>query len=248
MPSFQKYEQKIRKYKDKLKNLITRIGISYNSEFELNNEIPEKFSLPCHIGFLFFGDYNKALFEQIKYFLNQVYDSFFFSIRNLGNYKFSLDLVSKGVKTEFKEMKRSSGKIKIHPTNKFYQILINKRIEENLGMVVAVTDLPLYSSNDDNIIFLFGETHLKHRCCVVSSLKLKEEFYNKMPNFEIFELRVIKEVIHEIGHIILGPDHCQTDSCVMTFSHHINNIDKKSFDFCDNCKLKFEQIRVQYNF
>jgi predicted Zn-dependent protease len=248
MPRFQKYEQKIHKYKEKLKNLITRIGISHIDEFELNYEIPEKLLLPCDIGFLFFGKYDKSLFEKIKYHLNQVFDSFFFSIRNLGTYNFSLKLISKGVKKEYKKKKKTSGRIKIHPTNKFYQILINKRIEYNLGMIVALTDLPLYSSSDENILFLFGETHLKHRCCVISTLKLKELFYNRQLNCKIFERRIIKEIIHEIGHIFLGPDHCFNNSCVMCFSDDVNKIDKKSFVFCNECKEKIEQIRTNHNF
>ncbi|MFW9973478.1 MAG: hypothetical protein ACFFDF_25055 [Candidatus Odinarchaeota archaeon] len=248
MPRLQKYEQKIRRYKDKLKKIITRIGISTIDQFELSTEVPTKFSLPCHIGILFFGEYNEELFDKIKNFLNQVFDSFFFDVRNLGAYNFSLKLISKGIKKEYREMKKSGTKIKIHPTNKFYQILINKRIEENLGIIIAVTDLPLYSSSDDNILFLFGETHLKHRCCVVSSLKLKEQFYNRPPMIKVFERRIIKEIIHEIGHIILGPDHCAEDSCVMCFSHDVEVIDKKSFDFCVKCKKKIEQIRIQYNF
>ncbi len=248
MPKFQKYEQKIRRYKDKLKNLITRIGISYTDEFELNSEAPKKLSLPCHTGILFFGEYNEDLFEKIKHCLEKVFDSFFFSIKNLGTYDFSFELISKGVRTEYREIRKSSDKIKIHPTNKFYQILIDKRIEENLGMIIAVTDLPLYSSTDDNIIFLFGETHIKHRCCVISSLKLKEQFYNRVSNLFIFEERVIKEIIHEIGHIILGSNHCINNSCVMWFSHDVKEIDNKLFNFCDGCKKELEQIRANYNF
>jgi len=248
MPRFQKYEQKIRRYKDKLKYLITRIGISYTDDFELNNEAPKKLSLPCHIGILFFGEYNEDLFEKIRIYLDKIFDSFFFSIKNLGTYNFSFELISKGVRTEYREMKKSSGKIKMHPTNKFYKILINKRIEENLGMIIAVTDLPLYSSTDDDIIFLFGETHLKHHCCVISSLKLKEQFYKRAPNLSIFNLRVIKEIIHEIGHIILGSNHCINNSCVMWFSHDIKEIDNKLIDFCDICHKKLEQIRANYNF
>jgi len=248
MPRFQKYEQKIRKYKDKLKSLITRIGISYTDEFELFNEVPEKLLLPCRIGVLFFGEYDKNLFVEIKNSLSQVFDSFFFSIKNLGTYNFSFELISKGVKTEYREMKKNSCKIKIHPTNKFYQILMNKRIEQKLGIIIAITDLPLYSSSDDNIIFLFGETHLKHRCCIISSLKLKEQFYNRAANFTIFKQRIIKEVIHEIGHVILGPDHCLKDLCVMRFSHDVKEINEKSLEFCNICNAKLEQIRTQYNF
>lgn len=248
MPKFQKYEQKIRRYKDKLRNLITKIGISYNDEFELVDQVPEKLLLPCHIGVQFFGEFDILLFEKIKNHLNQVFDSFFFTIRNFGNFSFSYDLISKGVKKEYKEMKKSSDRIKIHPTNKFYQILIDKRIDENLGMIIAITDFPLYSSSNDNILFLFGEAHLKHRCCVVSSLKFKEQFYNRPINNDIFEQRIIKEVVHEIGHIILGPDHCLNNLCVMRFSHEVKEIDQKSFDLCNKCKAKLNRVREYRNF
>lgn len=248
MLKLQKYQQKIRKYKVKLKRLITRIGIFYSEEFELRDEALEKLILPCYLGILFFGDYDIQFFEKIKSNLNLIYNSFFFNIQNLGIYHFSGKTFSKGVKKEYKEMKKTSEKIKIHPTNKFYQILIDKRIEKNLGMIIAIIDLPLYSSSDDKVLFLFGETHLKHRCCVVSSLLFKEQFYNRKTNRDLFEQRVIKEVIHEIGHILLGSDHCLDNSCVMRFSHEIKDIDQKSLGLCNTCKSKLDHVRVLHNF
>lgn len=248
MPKLQKYVQKIRIYKEKLKKLITRIGISYTEEFELKDEVSNKLLFPCHLGILFFGDFDIDFFERIKFQLNQVFDSFFFDIRNLGSYNFSIKQFSKGVKKEYKEMKKSSDKMKIHPTNKFYQILINKRKEENLGLIIAITDLPIYSSSNDNILFLFGETHLKHRCCVVSSLKLKEQFYNRPENYQLFEERALKEIIHEIGHLIINPNHCLKNSCVMRFSKDVREVDKKSFNFCNRCKQKLNDIRELFNF
>lgn len=247
MPKLQKYIHKISKYKEKLKKILIRIGISYSEEFELIDEAPKELILPCYLGTLFCGDYDITnLFNKIKYYLNQVYESFFFEIRNLGQFNFTDELFSKGVKREFKELKKSSGLIKIHPTNKFYQILINKRNEESLGMIIALTDLPIYSSSDDNILFLFGETHLKHRCCVVSSLKLRE--HDKKENNDLFEIRVIKEIIHEVGHLIIGPDHCPNEICVMRFSSELNEVDFKSINFCDLCNNKLLRIQKSYNF
>ncbi|MFX1504470.1 MAG: hypothetical protein ACFFDH_26165 [Promethearchaeota archaeon] len=248
MAKLQKYVQKISRYKEKLRRLIIRIGISYTDEFKLNDEVPKRLLLPCHLGILFFGEFEITLFEKIKDHLNQVYNSFFFDIKNLGYYNFSMELFSKGVKKEYKEMKKSSDKIKMHPTNKFYQILIDKRIEENLGMIIAITDLPIYSSSNDNILFLFGETHLKHQCCVISSLKLKEQFYNRSENHHLFEQRTLKEIVHEIGHLVIGPEHCLNNSCVMRFSKEIKEIDKKSFNFCNECKIKLTSVREKYNF
>jgi archaemetzincin len=248
MPKLQRYVQKINKYKEKLKKIISRIGISYSEDFELKDDELKKLLLPCHLGVLFYGDFKINLFEKIKSYLNQIFDSFFFDIRNLGEFNFSIELFSKGVKKEYKEMKKSLDLIKMHPTNKFYQILIDQRDENNLGMIIALTDLPIYSSSDDNIIFLFGETHLKHRCCIISSLKLKEQFYDKSDDNELFEARIIKEIIHEIGHLILGSEHCHNSSCVMRFSTTVKEIDNKDFYFCNICTTKLTRIREVSNF
>ncbi|MFW9873980.1 MAG: hypothetical protein ACFFG0_12810 [Candidatus Thorarchaeota archaeon] len=248
MPKFQKYEQKIRKYKEKLKKLVTRIGIFYSEEFELVDDGLQKLVLPCHLGILFYADFDAYLFTQIETYLNQVFDSYFFEIRNLGQLNFSKKLLSKGVKKEYKEMKGINGKLSIHPTNKFYQKLIDLRTKEKLGMIIALTDLPIYSSSDDNILFLFGETHLKHRCSVVSTFKLKEQFYDRHKDTELFVKRVIKELIHEIGHILMGSKHCEESSCVMRFSKDIEEIDEKSHFLCEKCEIKLSKIRKNFNF
>jgi len=248
MPKFEKYEQKIRKYKEKLKKLVTRIGIFSSEGFELVDGELKKLILPCHLGILFYSDFDIDLFRKIKSYLYQVFDSYFFEIRNLGQISFSKKLLSKGVKKEYKETKGINDKLRIHPTNKFYQSLIDIRTKEKLSMIIALTDLPIYSSSDDNILFLFGETHLKHRCGVVSTLKLKEQFYDRQKDNLLFEERVIKEIIHEIGHLLIGFTHCEEKSCVMRFSKDIDEIDKKSYYLCENCKNKLNKIRKDFNF
>ena len=77
MPKLQKYIQKIGRYKEKLKKIITRIGISYPIELELVDETPKELILPCHLGILFFGDFDVSLFKTIKINLNYIFDSFF---------------------------------------------------------------------------------------------------------------------------------------------------------------------------
>jgi predicted Zn-dependent protease len=232
----------------KLKKFVTKIGISYPEAIELKNNTPEKLILPCHLGILFYGDFDINLFEQIESYLNYIYDSFFFEIRNLGLFNFSRDLYSRGIKKEYKELRKTNNKLSIHPTNKFYRLLIEKRIEEKLGMIIALTDLPIYSSSEVDILFLFGETHLKHRCSIVSTLKLKESFYNRKKDQNLFFQRMIKEVIHEIGHIILNSEHCKVNSCVMKFSKTVEEVDEKSYEFCSTCKGKLSKVRNQFNF
>jgi predicted Zn-dependent protease len=248
MAKFQKYEQKIRKYKEKLKKLVTRIGISYSEEFDLVDEELIEFILPCHLGIIFYTDFDTSLFKTIRSKINEVFDSFFFDIRNLGQFHFGKAFFSKGIKKEYKEMRKINDKLVTHPTNKFYQELINIRTREKLGIIILLTDLPIYSSSDDNILFMFGETHLKHRCCIVSTLKLKEEFYDRLRDNELFEQRLLKEIIHEIGHLLIGYSHCEENSCVMKFSEDIKEIDDKSYNLCDECKSKLDHVRQELNF
>lgn len=257
MKKIQKYQRKIKRYssklskvkfKEKLNKLVSRIGIQYPVKFKLVDREIKEILFPCHLGILFCGKFEDILFEKTKNELERTFDSFFFDIRNLGEFNFTIDTFSKGIKSEYEEFDNSKKMLEVHPTNKFYQILIDKRIENRLDMIIAITDLPIYSSSDDNIAFLFGEAHSKHRCCVVSSLKLKEQFYNRPKNKNLFEQRIVKEIIHEIGHLILGLEHCYNDSCVMRYSAEIEEIDSKSSKLCEDCALKLKKVRVRYNF
>ncbi len=231
MSTLKEFERKIRKYlskltnnriKEKLIQLVRKIGIS-SEEFELIDENPKQLVFPCVLGITFYGDSVEFLFEQIKNHLERTFESFFFTVKNMSNFNFSNELFSEGIRKEYKRTKESTEKIFMHPTNKFFQALINKRNAENVDLIVGITNLPIYSSSNDNIIFLFGETHLKSRCSVVSTLKLKEQFYSRNENENLFASRLIKEVLHEIGHIILGPEfvHCTNYNCLMRFSKEI---------------------------
>ena len=260
MSRIRKFERRIRHYlnrlsnirfKEKLKSYVSRIGIlSPLEEIELVDPNQKKIILPCNLGVLFCGDFKKKeIHENIVLQLESVYDSFFFNIIDLGDYKFSKKMLSKGIKREkYKDKKRNNTeKIPLHPTNKFYQVLIDKRVENKLDIIIAITNLPIYSS-EDNLIFLFGETHLDHKCCVVSSLLLKEQFYNEKRNEKLFQLRLEKEAVHEIGHILLGRKHCQNEVCVMRKSKTVEEIDFKSIHLCPDCKKKLQNLRNRFNF
>ena len=260
MSRFRKFERKIRHYlnrlseirfKEKLKSYVSRIGItSFSDEIELVDPNNKKLIFPCNLGILFCGDFRKKeIHENIVHQLENVYDSFFFNVIDLGNYRFTKKMLSRGIKrAKFRSKKRNNKeKIPLHPTNIFYQVLIDKRIEHKLDMIIAITNLPIYSSEDE-LIFLFGETHLDHKACVVSSLLLKEQFYNEKRNEKLFQIRLEKEAIHEIGHILLGRKHCQNEACVMRKSKTVEEIDFKSIYLCPECLRKLEDIRDRFNF
>ncbi len=264
MNRYEKYKRKIKRYYNtisrykvklkrkfiKLKHLIIEIGIS-KDEFSLIEPKTRKISYPCHLGVIIIGDFKNNIFTIIRKNLMGIFGPFFYDIHDLGK-KDSLDyfpgdIFKKGIKRELKENKKSLETLRLHPTKKFHQLLIEKKKEYDVDIILAITDLPLYSSYDKQIIFLFGETNLKHFCSIVSSFNLKEEFYERHHNYNIFTRRLIKEAIHEVGHLILGPEHCSNDFCVMKYSSDISDIDQKSIHLCAECYKKLATQRKKYN-
>ena len=120
--------------------------------------------------------------------------------------------------------------------------------EHDFNVGLGLTNLPIYSTNDESLLFLFGESNINHRCAIVSTHNLipyysEESVYNlKIRN------RIIKEAIHEIGHIIIGLEHCLTADCVMRFSKSIEEIDNKSVNLCKKCKSRLNEVRLKNNF
>lgn len=98
---------------------------------------------------------------------------------------------------------------------------------------LLITEADLYYGG---LNFVFGLEDPAKSCAIVSLNRLKPEFYDEKPNRTLLEERIIKEVIHEIGHY-LGLEHCMSISCVMNFSPSVYDVDKKQKNFCERCKI-----------
>ena len=99
--------------------------------------------------------------------------------------------------------------------------------------VLAICDFDAYS---DELNFVFGQAHLGGRVAAIYLPRLKDEFYVRKSdkNNNLFEKRVIKESVHELGHTF-GLRHCQISKCVMHFSNSLQDTDFKDDEFCDRC-------------
>jgi archaemetzincin len=100
--------------------------------------------------------------------------------------------------------------------------------------VLAICDFDAYS---DELNFVFGEAHLGGRVAAIYLPRLREEFYvhkSNKNNNNLFEQRVIKEAVHELGHTF-GLRHCQISKCVMHFSNSLQDTDFKDDKFCERC-------------
>jgi archaemetzincin len=75
---------------------------------------------------------------------------------------------------------------------------------------------------------------------LIQITRLKEKFYNRAENIAQFELRVLKEAVHELGHTF-GLEHCN-NRCVMQFSNSLAEADEKPAKFCTSCSKKLKDI------
>jgi archaemetzincin len=105
--------------------------------------------------------------------------------------------------------------------------------------VLAICNFDAYSGD---LNFVLGEAHLGGRVAAIYLPRLRHELYvKKSDTNKLFEQRVIKEAIHELGHTFRLA-HCEESRCVMHFSNSLQDTDFKYYIFCKKCdKLLKEQ-------
>ena len=84
------------------------------------------------------------------------------------------------------------------------------------------------------LTFVFGQAQLNGRVALVSLARLRQEFYGMAPDPDLLRLRLAKEIGHELGHSF-GLIHCSDRGCVMSLSTSIQEVDRKSPEFCGSC-------------
>ena len=123
---------------------------------------------------------------------------------------------------------RDAGRGQYHSTAIIQRL---ERAADPDARVLGVTACDLYVPV---LTFVFGEAQLDGACAVVSTARLKEEFYGLPPRDELTRERLVKEAAHEIGHTF-GLRHCPDWRCVMSSSHGVERLDVKGAEFCVAC-------------
>jgi archaemetzincin len=76
---------------------------------------------------------------------------------------------------------------------------------------------------------------------LVALPRLRPSFYKLPTDDAAYFERVLKEVIHELGHI-LGLDHC-TDFCALRYSNTLADTDQKPAQYCKRCWQKLRKSK-----
>ncbi len=90
------------------------------------------------------------------------------------------------------------------------------------------------------LTFIFGQAFLGGNAAIVSIYRLNNERYGMPANNQLLLERLIKEVIHELGHT-LGLIHCKEPLCVMRSSTYVEDIDQKSRHLCLKCRAELNR-------
>lgn len=124
---------------------------------------------------------------------------------------------------------------------------ISPKYTQDINLAILDVDIFVPSLN-----FVFGLASSSPQVSLISIARLNPIFYTysnldflsqntqalteKLSHDEekIFENRILKEAVHEIGHT-LGLKHCSNYKCVMYFSNSLMDTDRKDYHFCSKC-------------
>ncbi len=105
------------------------------------------------------------------------------------------------------------------------------RLGPNTWRLLGITADDLYIPI---LTFVFGEAQMAGPAAVVSTHRLRQEFYGLKRDEAIERERLVKEALHELGHT-LDLRHCADYRCAMASSHAVEWIDLKESALCSSC-------------
>jgi len=123
-----------------------------------------------------------------------------------------------------------SGREQYNSTALLAKILHTFDTKDNKSIVIVDEDLFI-----PVLTFVFGEAQLDGSAAVVSTHRLKNQYYGLQTNDQMMHERLEKEIVHELGHTF-GLYHCRDYECVMKSSTYVEEIDLKKALPCKACR------------
>jgi archaemetzincin len=121
--------------------------------------------------------------------------------------------------------------------------ILEKLHPEEAERMLAVADLDMYVPE---LNFVLGLADLPRRRAVIALPRLREGFYGRHDDEELFLARATKEAVHELGHTF-GLQHCTNTRCVMAFSNSLEDTDHKEQTFCSVCGAWVSRFPPHYS-
>jgi archaemetzincin len=98
--------------------------------------------------------------------------------------------------------------------------------------ILAISDQDLFIPI---LTHVYGEAQLGGKACIVSTFRLTEAL-PAINTQKAYYRRVLKEAVHELGHTF-NLRHCPDRSCCMHYCRSVDDVDRKSDNFCRYCKI-----------
>ena len=102
--------------------------------------------------------------------------------------------------------------------------------------ILGVTELDLFIPI---FTFVFGEAQVDGRAALMSTHRLRQEFYGLPADRRLLFARAEKEAVHELGHAF-GLAHCRSFDCGMRFSNSVEQVDLRPCQFCQLCEAELQ--------
>ncbi|MFX1420350.1 MAG: archaemetzincin family Zn-dependent metalloprotease [Promethearchaeota archaeon] len=158
---------------------------------------------------------------------------------SFSNFKLSIDPLQEIIPLESSEYNTNKRQ---YNASKILNRIINYELNKRSFRILGVIDEDIFTSS---LNFAFGlamspkgNISKESVGALISITRLREKFYRRTENKKIFELRVLKEAIHELGHTF-NLRHCDK-FCIMRFSNSLFDTDEKPPKFCGACLKKLQ--------
>jgi len=123
--------------------------------------------------------------------------------------------------------------------NQYHSTLILEKLAANRPAgairVIAIAQVDLFIPI---LTHVYGEAQLGGAACVVSTYRLNEGRSGTNISQKFID-RIVKEVIHELGHTF-KLRHCPEHTCIMHYCRNEEDVDRKSDQLCRYCKVMLE--------